>query len=130
MPVERKRGVVQELVSGRTTDLTAALVDLIVAAGRGGDLPAIADRIVGRIAAERNRVVAEVRCAQSLDAATVARLEESLSTATGKEVEVKAVVDPAVIGGILARVGDRVIDGSLRRRFEQLRHSLEGSAHG
>ncbi len=124
IPVERKQGVVEELLSGRASALTAALVDLVVATGRVTDLLAISDRLAERAAAERNRVVAEVRCARSLDAATVARLEESLGRATGKEVEVKTVVDPSVIGGIMARIGDVVIDGSMRCRFEQLRESL------
>jgi len=117
-------------VSGKASALTAALVDLIVATGRATDLSAIADRLAESAAAEENRVVAEVRCAQSLDSATVARLEESLGRATGKDIEVKTVVDPSVIGGIVARVGDVVIDGSLRHRFGQLRDSLAGGADG
>jgi len=130
VPLERKRGVIGELVSGKASALTAALVDLIVATGRATDLSAIADRLAESAAAEENRVVAEVRCAQSLDSATVARLEESLGRATGKDIEVKTVVDPSVIGGIVARVGDVVIDGSLRHRFGQLRDSLAGGADG
>jgi F-type H+-transporting ATPase subunit delta len=126
IPLERKRGVIGELVSGKASALTAALVDLIVATGRAMDLSAIADRLAESAAAEENRVVAEVRCAQSLDSATVARLEESLSSVTGKDVEVKTVVDLSVIGGLVARVGDIVIDGSLRHRFDQLRHSIGG----
>ena len=43
------------------------------------------------------------------------------TTATGKQVEVKVVVDPSVLGGIVAQVGDTVIDGSVRRRLDQLR---------
>jgi len=65
-----------------------------------------------------------VRSAIELDDETVARLAVSLSKATGKQVEVKTVVDPAVLGGIVARVGDTVIDGSLRHRLEELRDKL------
>ena len=43
---------------------------------------------------------------------------------TGKEVSVKVVVDATILGGIVAQVGDTVIDGSVRRRLEQLRESL------
>ena len=60
------------------------------------------------------------------DAETVERLAEALGAATGKEVAVKTVVDPSVIGGLVARVGDTVIDGSVRRRFEELRQQLSG----
>ena len=52
------------------------------------------------------------------------RLRQSLNRATGKDVEVKVVVDPSVLGGIMARVGDLVIDGSVRHRLEQLREQI------
>ena len=58
------------------------------------------------------------------DADTVSRLEAALGRATGKQVEVKVVVDPSVVGGIVARVGDTVIDGSVRSRLDSLRHAL------
>ena len=56
---------------------------------------------------------------------TVRRLAESLSRATGKQVEVKTVVDPSLIGGLVTRVGDIVIDGSLRHRLDSLRQALQ-----
>ena len=46
--------------------------------------------------------------------------------ATGKRVEVKVIVDPSVLGGLVAQVGDTVIDGSVRRRLEQLRNAALG----
>ncbi len=52
------------------------------------------------------------------------RLAEALGRATGKNVELKTVVDPSVIGGVVARVGDQVIDGSIRRRLELARERL------
>ena len=52
---------------------------------------------------------------------TVARLEARLSEATGKKVEAKVVIDPEILGGIVARVGDLVIDGSVQGRLQDLR---------
>ena len=52
------------------------------------------------------------------------RLANALSHATGKQVEVKVVVDPNVLGGVVARIGDTVIDGSVRRRLDQLKERL------
>ncbi len=124
LPSERKLGVVEDLLESRVSPLTLNLVTFIVAAGRARDLTAIADRLADKAAEEENRVIAEVRAAVELDGETVARLTEALSKATGKQVEVKTVVDPAVIGGLVARVGDTVIDGSVRRRFEDLRQQL------
>jgi F-type H+-transporting ATPase subunit delta len=52
------------------------------------------------------------------------RLAKALEDATGKRVEIKVVVDPSVLGGIVAQVGDTVIDGSVRRRLDQLKNAL------
>ena len=52
------------------------------------------------------------------------RLAAAISSATGKQVEVKVVVDPSVLGGIVTTVGDTVIDGSVRSRLEQLKHAF------
>ena len=107
-----------------SSELTVATVDFIVATGHARDLPGIADGLVAAAAASRSREVAEVRSAIELDDETIRRLEAALGRATGKEVEVKVVVDPNVVGGIVARVGDTVIDGSVRRRLDSLRQAL------
>ena len=65
-----------------------------------------------------------MRTAVELDAATIARLTTALNKATGKDVEVKTVIDPTVIGGVVARVGDLIIDGTVSHRLEQLRETL------
>jgi F-type H+-transporting ATPase subunit delta len=59
-----------------------------------------------------------------LDEEQQRRLTEALEKATGKKIELKVIQDPSVLGGVLARVGDTVIDGTVRRRLDQLRESL------
>ncbi|MFH1329707.1 MAG: ATP synthase F1 subunit delta [Actinomycetota bacterium] len=125
LPLERKHGIVADLLGGRVLPLTLNLVNLVVAAGRSRDLPAIADEVAARAAAERDRAVGEVRTAFELDEETVQRLAAALSRVTGKQVEVKTVIDPSLLGGVVARVGDTVIDGSLRHRLEGLRQALQ-----
>jgi F-type H+-transporting ATPase subunit delta len=85
----------------------------------------IARAVVEAAAASRDKAVAEVRSAVPLDEETIERLAAALGRATGKSVEVKVVVDESVIGGIVARVGDTVIDGSLARRVDSLRQAVE-----
>jgi F-type H+-transporting ATPase subunit delta len=125
LPLERKHGIVADLIGSRVLPLTLNLVNLVIAAGRSRDLPAIADELAAMAAAERDRAIAEVRTAFELDEETVRRLAAALSRATGKQVEVKTVIDPSVLGGVVARVGDTVIDGSLRHRLEGLRQALQ-----
>jgi F-type H+-transporting ATPase subunit delta len=124
LPRERRIAVVEDLLGGRALQTSAALATFIVAAGRAGELPAIVDRFVELAAAEQRRAVAEVRSAIELTPEQTDRLREALNRATGKDVEVKVVVDPSVLGGIVARVGDLVIDGSVRHRLEQLREQI------
>lgn len=124
LPVDRKKAVIDDLLGEKSSPLATNLVNFVVGLGRGGDLPAIADRLAERAAAGRNKVIAEVRSAVELDAKTIDRLAVSLSRATGKDVEVKTVVDPSVIGGLVARVGDVVIDGTVSHRLEEIRETL------
>jgi F-type H+-transporting ATPase subunit delta len=124
IPVDRRQGIVEDLLGGRASPITTALVSFVVGIGRGRDLPAIIDKMVERAAEERQEVVAEVRTAIPLDEERRERLAEALSNATGKSVSVKAVVDPSVMGGVVAQVGDTIIDGSVRHRLEQLREAL------
>jgi len=124
MPIERRVSVVEELLGKRAAPLTTAMVSFIVAAGRAHDLPAIVDAVVARAAELRSEAVAEVRSAYPLDADQLTRLADALGRATHKKVTVKVIIDPSVLGGIVARVGDTVIDGSVRGRLEQLREAF------
>jgi F-type H+-transporting ATPase subunit delta len=124
LAIERKQGVVDDLLGGKTSTLSINLVNFVIGVGLASDLPTIADRLAEHAAAERDKVLAEVRTATELDDETIGRLGVSLSRATGKDVEVKTVVDPSIVGGIVARVGDVVIDGSLSHRMQELRKSL------
>lgn len=124
LPVEIRQGIVEDLLQGRAQPVTTALVSFVVGSGRGRDLPGIVDQMVQRAAEERSEAVAEVVSAIPLNEQQIARLSQALSTRTGKNVSVKVSVDPSILGGIVATVGDTVIDGSIRRRLEQLRETL------
>ncbi|MGH8947413.1 MAG: ATP synthase F1 subunit delta, partial [Acidimicrobiia bacterium] len=104
--------------------LTVGLVQFIVAQGRTSDIPEIARSFVEKAVESRSKALAEVRSAVPLDEATVERLAAALGKATGKKVEVKVVVDESVIGGIVARVGDVVIDGTVSNAITELRQAV------
>jgi F-type H+-transporting ATPase subunit delta len=127
LPLDRKQGIIDDLLGGRASDLVRGLVSFIVSQGRVTELSEIVDTFVEKAAATRSRAVAEVRSAIPLDDATVERLVAALSRATGKQLEVKTIVDPDVIGGVVARVGDVVIDGSVARRLSSMRQALKTS---
>jgi F-type H+-transporting ATPase subunit delta len=127
LPLERKQAIVDELIGTRASTLTVGVVQLLVSQGRTSEIPAIASAVAGAAAASRDMEVAEVRSAVPLDEATVARLAASLQRATGKDVEVKVVVDPEIIGGLVARVGDTVIDGSIAKRVDSVRQAVRSN---
>jgi F-type H+-transporting ATPase subunit delta len=124
IPAARRQQIVEDLLGGKASPTTVALVSMVVATGRGHDLPAIIRQLVEMSAAAANKEVGEVRSAVPLTADQVDRLTKALNEATGKQVEVKVTVDPSLLGGIVAQVGDTVIDGSVRTRLEQLKNAL------
>jgi len=90
--------------------------------------------MIGQMAGEYQRMLnayhgiqtAEVTTAIPLDDADKSRLAEHLSTIVGSQVTVKAAVDPRILGGVVARVGGKLLDGSTRSRLEALKKQLEG----
>jgi F-type H+-transporting ATPase subunit delta len=124
LPVEKRQAIVEDLLDGKATATTVQLVSMVVGSGRGRDLPAIVDSLVQRASSAKNLDVAEVRTAVPLTDDQQARLKAALENATGKQLNLKTVVDPSVVGGVVATVGDTVIDDTLRTRIEQLKSRL------
>ena len=123
IPLDRRLGVVQD-VFRNAHPTTLALLSFVVSTGRTRDLTDIIDKLVERAAEERKEAVAEVRTAMELTDDQRTRLAAALGKATGKKVSVKVIVDPTVLGGVVAQIGDTVIDGTVRNRLNQLREAL------
>ncbi len=122
--VERRLQITEDLLGGKALPATAALVSLVVGAGRGGELVEIIDAAIDRAAAGRNRRVARVRSAVELSGEQRSRLAEAIKASSGLDVEIQAIVDPSVVGGVVTEIGDDVIDGSVRSRLQQMRSGL------
>ena len=124
IPSTRRQQIVEDLLDGQVTQTTVALVSMIVAAGMGGDIKAIADRVVGLGAESRDKAVAEVYSVVDLSSDQQQRLAAALKSATGKDVEMKVIIDESVMGGLLVQIEDEVIDGTVRTRLKQLREAF------
>ena len=120
----RRAQIVEDLLAGKASDTTTALVSMAVSTGRAGDLPDIVEQVVQLGATQRSRQVAFVRSAVALTDDQKARLAAALTKSTGEPVDVLVTVDPNVIGGIVTQIGDTVIDGSVRTRLAQLRDAF------
>ena len=124
VPSDRLDTLISELLADRASPVTREAVGLLIRMGRLADLVEIADRLAEKAALSRGRQIAEVRSAVPLGPETVERLEGVLSGVVGHPVEVRVVVDPEVLGGLVARVGDLVVDGTVRSRMNQVRALL------
>ena len=125
IPVDRRQAVVEQLLAGKGAHpITAQLVGMVIGAGRSRDLSAIASMIGQDAASAQGKAVAEVRSAVALSDDQQRRLGEALAKAVGTAVNVKVIVDPSVVGGLVATVGDKVIDGSVRTNLERVKARL------
>jgi F-type H+-transporting ATPase subunit delta len=124
IPPAKRQAIVEDLLGGKTTSTTVQLISMVIGSGHAKDLPAIVDRMVQRAASSKDMEVAEVRSAIPLSADQEDRLRAALANATGKNVDVKVIVDPSVLGGLVATVGDTVIDGTVRTHLDQLKSRL------
>lgn len=111
-------------VLGEVNPLALNLVYLLVTKGRLGMVADIADEYRRLLDSYRGIEQAEVTTAIELDDEDRRRLEERLGAVVGKKVVVKPKVDPSVLGGVVARIGDKLLDGSTRSRLMALKKAL------
>jgi F-type H+-transporting ATPase subunit delta len=126
LPVAQRLSFVESDALEAAHPVTRAALAMIISAGRAGDLAAIATTVAEQAAASRDEELAEVFVAVALDDAQQRALKEALERATGKRLDVKVHVDETVVGGVRAKIGDTVIDGSLARRINELRTRVGG----
>ena len=124
-PVAQRRavldGVTQRL--GASTAVQS-FFSLLIDQRRLVDFPAIREEFERLASEDAGLRRAEVVSAGALRDDQLERLRRALSTRTGGEVEISARVDPSLLGGVVAKVGDLVFDGSLRTQLRQLRANL------
>ena len=123
IPFSEKARILSQRLEG-VTPLAMNLAYLLVARGRLGIVEDIVDEY-GRLVDEHRGIAhAEVATAVPVDAEVKDRLVRRLGELVGREIVLKVRVDPSLIGGIIARIGDKIIDGSTKSRLLSLRESL------
>lgn len=127
LPMDARLDVVESLFGGRAHPQTVAAMLWLISAGRGRSLVDVADELARLGAASRQASLAEVRSAVELDEDQRQRLRSALSDNLGREVELQVIVDPEVVGGLVVRIGDTVIDGSVASRLASVRSRMTGS---
>jgi len=126
VPLETKA----QFVTSQFTDvnpLALNLVYLLAVRGRLGTICGITDEYQRLFDSHRGIERAEVTTAVSLGDEQAKLLAEGLADVVGKKVVVKSAVDASIVGGFVARIGDKLLDGSTRSRLEALKRELAAS---
>lgn len=126
MPEEKKK-VLKPLVEGRLAPLIVDFLCLIIDKRRENMYLDIIEEYQKYADQARNIIDAEVRSAVKLADKDFRELEQKLTQATGKKVRMKSVIDTSLLGGMVVRVGDTVIDGSVVKKLSLLKTRLQQS---
>lgn len=122
---EEKIGIIKNIFDGRVSDDLMGFLAVIVDKGRQKEITAICEYFVNAVKEYKNIGVAHVTSAVELSEGQKARLAEKLlNTTTYVEFEMDYQVDPSLIGGMVIRIGDRVVDSSVKTQIYDLRRSL------
>lgn len=121
---EQKLATLNATLDSNVQPETRNLAQLLIQRNRTSLIPEIREIFDDQVRVERGITVANVTTAEPLSAAEQALVQEKLQAVTGSLVELDLRVDPAIIGGIIVRIGDQVIDGSVRNKLEKLRSRL------
>ena len=109
------------------TPLTRNFLGLVAQNRRLFAVPDMIDAFLARLAARRGEVTAEVVAAQALTPAQLDAVNEQLRKAMGSKVAVEVRVDPALLGGLVIKVGSRMVDASLRSKLHRLQLAMKGA---
>ena len=131
IPVNVKRDVVLAVIDavGGVPAEVRRMVSMLAERDRLAELPDVMTAFGEQLMESRRVLRADIVTAVPLSDASRSALTEALGRASGKSVTLNASVDPAIIGGVIARVGSFVYDASLTRQLERMRETLTSATH-
>jgi F-type H+-transporting ATPase subunit delta len=106
--------------------LTGNFLGVLAENRRLADLSGMIDAYNAIVAAHRGEVTAKVTSAHPLSAEQLKTLAANLKTRVGRDVQVQATVDPAILGGLVVQLGSQLIDGSIRTRLNSFAQAMKG----
>lgn len=128
VPAPRKRALIAELVSrAGLQPVVGRMLVLLAERDRLVILPDMINAFRERLQELQQVVRAEVTTAMPLQAGRAEQIEQSIAGATGRTVKLSTRVDPSIVGGIVARVGSTVFDGSVVSHLQRMKQRLEES---
>jgi F-type H+-transporting ATPase subunit delta len=125
-PAPDRIALLDRLLAEKARPATLTLLRQAVRIPRGRNLDAVVEHLAGLAAARRDRSVAHVTAAAALTDAQEQRLADALSRMYGRAVSVQVEVDPGILGGLMIRVGNEVINGSVAAKLAKAEQELSG----
>ncbi len=121
---EKKITVLKQVIGQKINTLTFDFLQLLAAKRRLKILPAVLENFRQMMLEHRNIVEGELISAVELDQKQIAAIKSQLEQSLGKNVELRSIIQPEIIGGFVVRVQDVVIDNSIRLQLDKLREKL------
>lgn len=126
-PLDARQKVMAKIAESAKADtIMTGFLNLLLEKKRADILPDIADEMQVMVDKEKNISHGSVVSAVELDGALQEKIQASLEKLTGNKVILETQVDPSIIGGIIAKVGDLVLDGSIKTQLNGLKESIKG----
>ena len=119
-----KKSALFQIFGGKISPITLHWMNMVVDQGRQRRLPAIIEAFLTLTEDARDKVTAEVITSVPLSEDLAKRLEQELSKITKKRVFLKPMVDDSILGGVIVKIENKVIDGSVKHRLEEMKNEM------
>ncbi len=123
---EQGKAMAAIAADAKLSNLTADFIAVVARNRRLFAVPAMIEAYLATLAERRGEVTAEVTAAQPLSDAQQNALGDQLRRAVGSRVAIDVRVDPSLLGGMIVKIGSRMVDGSLKGRLQRLQLSMKG----
>jgi F-type H+-transporting ATPase subunit delta len=123
---DQARGIGAVVGSLGIDRLTGNFVGVLARNRRLRQLPAVIRTFNLLVARHRGEITAEVTSARPLDEGQIAAIKQNLRSRVGRDINVDLNVDPAILGGLVVKIGSQMIDGSIRTKLNNLAHQMKG----
>lgn len=121
---DEKKAIINAVFAQEISETTMNFLDIVIDKYRATYIPGIYEEFVAYANHTRNMIDARVKSAVELTDSDLDTIKSKLADMTGKTVRVQSELDPSLIGGVVVRIGDKVVDGSLAGRLAKLKENL------
>jgi len=124
IPLEDKKATIESTLRNAVSDQVLSLLKLLLDRNRICIFPSIVNHYKDIINKKRNISVAKVTTAIEIDEDIVNRLKQKLEQAFNANIKINLNIDPSIIAGMVVEIGDKIIDGSIKTRLENMKRQL------